>query len=89
MSRLIDADEMIKNLAAMRDTLGYDAISIDGMIKGLLDSPKIDAEIVVHGHCVINWLGDCHCSNCNGYIDYTSKYCNWCGAKLDESEERE
>lgn len=44
---------------------------------------------VAHAHCVINWLGDCHCSNCGESIDCTSNYCNRCGAKLDEPEQRE
>lgn len=43
----------------------------------------------LHAHVVTNWLGSCYCSNCKGNIDYTSSYCNWCGAKLDEPEERE
>lgn len=42
----------------------------------------------VHAHAVVNWLGDCHCSNCGKSIDCTSNYCNWCGAKLDEPEQR-
>lgn len=43
----------------------------------------------LHAHTVTDWLGDCNCSNCKRNIDYTSSYCNWCGAKLDEPEERE
>ena len=43
--RLIDADEMIKNLKAMKTM--YDAIELDGMIRGLEQSGAIDAESVV------------------------------------------
>ena len=43
--RLIDADEMIKNLKAMKTM--YDAIELDGMIRGLEQSKTIDAEPVV------------------------------------------
>lgn len=42
--RLIDADEMIKNLKAMKTM--YDAIELDGMIKGLEESKTVDAEPV-------------------------------------------
>lgn len=42
-----------------------------------------------HAHVVVNWLGDCHCSNCGESIDCTSNYCNWCGAVLDEPEQHE
>lgn len=41
MGRLIDADEIIKNLTAMKRV--YDAIEIDGMIKGLEDAPTVEA----------------------------------------------
>lgn len=44
---------------------------------------------VVHGHVIVNWLGDCHCSGCGKSIDSTSRYCNWCGAILDEPEQKE
>lgn len=45
--RLIDADEMIKNLKAMK--ISYDAIELDGMIKGLEESKTVDAEPVITG----------------------------------------
>lgn len=43
----------------------------------------------IHAHVVVNWLGDCHCSNCGESIDGISNYCNWCGAILDEPEQLE
>lgn len=45
--RLIDADEMIKNLKAMK--ISYDAIELDGMIKGLEESKTVDAEPFITG----------------------------------------
>ena len=53
--RLIDADEMIKNLKAMKTM--YDAIELDGMIRGLEQSKTVDAEPVVR------------CQDCKHYRD--------------------
>ena len=53
--RLIDADEMIKNLKVMKTM--YDAIELDGMIRGLEQSKTIDAEPVVR------------CQDCKHYRD--------------------
>ena len=89
--RLIDADEMIKNLTAMKKM--YDAIDLDGMIKGLQDSPTIDP--VVRGE----WIKEkqpknlVRCSNCKDlfFDEYDSiityNYCPNCGAKMDGGKE--
>lgn len=45
--RLIDAEEVIGDLTAMKAQLGVDAILIDGMIDGLKRQPKVDAVEVV------------------------------------------
>lgn len=45
MVRAIDANAMIANLEAMRDQLGYTAISLDGMIKGLREAPTVNLSI--------------------------------------------
>lgn len=55
----------------------------------IIFAPTIDAAPVVHAHIIVNWLGDCRCSNCEKSIDATSNYCNWCGVKLDEPEQCE
>ena len=52
-------------------------------------APAADVAPVVHAHVVVSWLGDCHCSGCEESIDSTSRYCNWCGAILDEPEQKE
>ena len=55
--RLIDAEKVIADLKAMKDVAGYDAILIDGMIKGLENAPTVDAvEVVrckdcIYGQC--------------------------------------
>ena len=41
--RLIDAEEVIGDLTAMKTQLGVDAILIDGMVDGLKRQPKVDA----------------------------------------------
>lgn len=41
--RLIDAEPIIKNLSEMKTQLGYDAISIDGMVKALREAERVDA----------------------------------------------
>ena len=45
--RLIDINPIIRNLAAMKSM--YDAIALDGMIKGLEDAPTVDAADVMRG----------------------------------------
>lgn len=97
--RLIDADEMIKNLKAMKTM--YDAIELDGMIKGIEERKTVDAEPVRHGrwiHCKGKsnlW----YCSECGEKINYNqkrrtynikkrpvyevNKRCRACGAKMD------
>ena len=58
--------------------------------EALIESvPAADVAPVIHAHVVVNWLGDFHCSNCGESIDCTSNYCNWCGAILDEPEQKE
>lgn len=43
--RLVDINPFIVNLTAMKSM--YDAILLDGMIKGLEDAPTVDAVEVV------------------------------------------
>lgn len=81
--RLIDAD-------FLKCEIDWYEPNADYIIRRYIDTAKtIDAVPVVHAHFVINSDGDCHCSNCETYIDSTSKYCNYCGAKLDEPDEKE
>lgn len=87
--RLIDADEMIKNLKAMKTM--YDAIELDGMIKGLEESKTVDAEPVLHGRWIYHNVIPATCSvcgfSCGMYDDDSSdRYCSHCGAKMDGGE---
>ena len=43
----------------------------------------------IHAHIVVNWLGDCQCSYCETLVDCTEPFCQHCGARLDEPEEKE
>lgn len=54
------------------------------------EESTIEMKPVIHAHAIIDWLGNCKCSNC-GNIDLnsTEPYCQHCGANLDEPEERE
>lgn len=92
--RLIDADEMIKNLKAMKTM--YDAIELDGMIKGLEESKTVDAEPVRHGRWEIVIVSTSNpyeseieekCSLCGRFVQRygtqpQDNYCPNCGAKM-------
>lgn len=96
--RLIDADKIINDLEAMRTQ--FDAIAIDGMIRGIEKQPTIEAEPVRHG----KWIGleyDGYadgspvydlweCSECQmeheGEEDTLTDYFPHCGAKMDLEE---
>ena len=81
--RLIDANKVIHDLAAMKDL--FDAIEIDGMINGLKTAPTVDAVEVVHGRWVKRG-NEKKCSICK-FIYYSNNddfnYCPNCGAKMD------
>ena len=57
--------------------------------RDLAEENTVEIKPVIHAHAIINWLGDCKCSNCESMIDVTEPYCQHCGATLDEPEERE
>lgn len=84
--KVIDVEPIINNLEKIKSILGYDAITIDGIVKALRDASDYK-EPIIHAHIITNDLGDSSCSNCNTkYIDATSKYCHECGAKFDEPQ---
>lgn len=87
--RLIDADKIINDLEAMRTQ--FDAIALDGLIRGIEEQPTIDAEPVRHGRWVDGMpYTNSHwkvCSVCHKSADYPSggdEYCGHCNAKMDE-----
>lgn len=49
----------------------------------------MDCKEKSHAHAIIDWIGNCKCSNCATSIDITGKYCHFCGARLDEPEQYE
>lgn len=51
MASFVNAEKIVKDLKAMKN-FGYDAISIDGMITGLLNN-------VVHDVFEVVWCKDC------------------------------
>ena len=54
------------------------------------EESKVEMKPVIHAHAIIDWLGNCKCSNCGNIdLNYTEPYCQHCGATLDEPEERE
>lgn len=57
--------------------------------RSLTEENNIEMKPVIHAHAIIDWLGNCKCSNCESSIDITELYCQHCGATLDEPEERE
>lgn len=70
--RLIDADKIIDDYNASSGT-------ISDLMELILDAAdkctasRDLAEKVAHAHVVVNWLGDCRCSNCGESIDCTAK----------------
>lgn len=85
--RLIDADVMIKDLQAMQRQ--FDAIAIDGMIRGIEKQPTIEAEPVRHGKWIVQdeTYTRCFCSECkSGNHQGYEKFCPHCGAKMDLEE---
>lgn len=92
----IDADEVIKNLEAMKD-FGYDSIAIDGMIDGLSKASTIEQDFKEHAKWVkiidhgVYWY---ICSKCGENIpknrfgnDFFSKYCPFCGSRMEIGED--
>lgn len=43
---------------------------------------------IIHANTIIDWPGDCKCSNCESSIDITEPYCQHCGATIDERSAR-
>lgn len=62
----------------------YDG-GIETAICRVRESPTLDYEPVVHAHWIDADYGKWKkCSHCFRKNQYYSKYCPWCGAKMDE-----
>ena len=84
--RPVDADKIIKDLTAMMRV--YDAISLDGMIKGLRNAPTINPEdLREKGRWVSNGIPDSMLSKCTvcGFPcgAYSFSYCPICGSRME------
>lgn len=75
--KLIDVDELAKYEYWQKT------------VRDLSCAPTVEAEPIIHASKLVDWLGDSCCSNCKRFIDYTSNYCSWCGAKFDREDIRE
>lgn len=58
------------------------------VIEQIIDNqPTVNSENKLHAH----WVGDiegCQCSNCKSHQNLASRYCPYCGARMDEEVHR-
>ncbi len=93
--RLIDSDEFIKELSQLYAYAGWDERDIHFSLSDIACNLELmpvfnvvldfQAETPKHGH----WgeeMGGYICSVCEGYSDFATNYCPYCGAKMDEVE---
>lgn len=84
-----------RTLYFLSTTLNGDGVSTEIKIcpmcgRSLTEENNIEMKPVIHAHAIIDWLGNCKCSNCGNIdLNHTEPYCQHCGATLDETEERE
>ena len=99
--RLIDAD----NLKAKMETTVMYAVDMYVACGVIDDEPTVDATPIVHAHWIekTDWYHGigrihCTCSNCGYTVDYKpdsrgdgrgGKFCDDCGAMMDEKSEAE
>ena len=93
MAEYIERDELLKFKADVYDEVGHILYAVPtGRIVAM---PAADVAPVVHAHWEDKGWAGMICSNCGenaieGHYDYQvlSKYCPYCGAKMDESEDK-
>lgn len=87
--RLIDADKVIGDLTAMKSM--YDAILIDGMIKGLENAPTVDAVEVVRCKDCVHWGNtfdyESYCTNPDGLDNFArpDAFCSYGERRSDNA----
>lgn len=97
MARLIDADNLIKDIEIAKSTHRYEDIGcrcfrrgMDRAIRIARQQPTIDP--VKHGHWIYVGAHNgvhlfecslCHCGLNTENPDWLSKYCSGCGAKME------
>ena len=84
-----EAKELTKAFDEFGGESGIIAKAYEALANDLEKFYAADVAKVIHAHIVTNWFGDCHCSNCGEYCDSPKAFCASCGARLDESEQRE
>ena len=100
--RLIDADAFVAWIESVmtKEELSPAAAMVLSLVEGklVIDTPKVDAEPVRHGHWeqpdyMAKLLEVQVCSVCSGAVKITDalygavlNYCPHCGAKMDEEE---
>ena len=89
MTRLIDADELRKDILDMPNCYnGFSDTYDKAMIVDMIDEqPFVDAVPVRHGKWL--WVDGVRCSQCNYKLAITGlpSYCPNCGARMDERKE--
>ena len=100
--RLIDADEVIRDLASLKYSKEYGKVggtynlAIDDCIEEIEATPALDAKPIVYAHWIegnedhVSCDSICYytCSECNHSFSDDTPYCPNCGAKMDEEVER-
>lgn len=92
---MIDADKVLKTLRMMQEGIpsytGYHTAIVQ-MKKHIYDMPTVEAEPIRHGKWIRHKtpLGKEYgfiCSECDDWANKCSKYCPYCGAKMDLEED--
>lgn len=86
MSRLIDADAVLKSMEIVSDkckTLDETIIAVN-MISIVENAPEVDAEPVRYGRWIKSGIISGKCSECGEISVDIGKYCSNCGAKMED-----
>lgn len=94
MTRLIDADEMLKRLESWNTDDEMDKALYNFTLNRIIEQPTVKAVPVRHGKWIYTYLSDEFvieqtCSECGvTFEDYPHnyKYCPMCGARMDKDE---
>lgn len=99
--RLIDADELVKDIEEYQKSMIFDSYSdrmhfdemIDFAVDHLEEAPTIDAALVTHARWIVKRMAGerivLQCSACQNNENDSAvrgKYCWNCGAKMDAKE---
>lgn len=94
--RLIDADELLKQIDAERKYLiergqtGAEHILVHNFRDLVLNAPTIEpkkGKWILPNDCVARYLDEWICSNCSHLISHRHNFCPNCGADMREEQE--